>query len=227
MGHQRKMGIYVGYDSPSIVRYLEPLIEDFFTACFVDCHFDETIFLLLGGYKHANIPVEHHELSWYALIISHLDPCTTQFETEVQPIIDLQSIAQSMSDAFNDLTKVTRSHILITNAPAMIDVPCRGRPFGSKDSQPQKRKMAPTSDPSLNSTIAHSFIQMHEVILDYGNTSYETCQPPKNCEISVYYAVLDDVWNWNKMIVDDAFAYSVSTNITFSDDIEPRSVDEC
>nr|XP_028965116.1 isoleucine N-monooxygenase 1-like [Malus domestica] len=52
-------------------------------------------------------------------------------------------------------------------------------------------------------------------------------KPPKNCEISVYYAVLDDVWNWNKMIVDDAFAYSVSTNITFSDDIEPRSVDEC
>ncbi|KAM0957722.1 hypothetical protein ACFX2A_026343 [Malus domestica] len=25
MGHQRKLGIYVGYDSPSIVRYLEPL----------------------------------------------------------------------------------------------------------------------------------------------------------------------------------------------------------
>ncbi|KAM2911762.1 hypothetical protein FF1_004482 [Malus domestica] len=146
MGHQRKMGIYVGYDSPSIVRYLEPLIEDFFTACFVDCHFDETIFLLLGGYKHANIPVEHHELSWYALIISHLDPCTTQFETEVQPIIDLQSIAQSMSDAFNDLAKVTRSHILITNAPAMIDVPCvRQQPIWEYRTVPEGGEATPST----------------------------------------------------------------------------------
>ena len=44
MGHQRKMGIYVGYDSSSIVHYLEPLTEDLFIARFADCHFDETIF---------------------------------------------------------------------------------------------------------------------------------------------------------------------------------------
>ena len=29
------------------------------------------------------------------------------------------------------------------------------------------------------------------------------------------------------MIVDDAFAYSVATDIMLSDDIEPRFVDEC
>ena len=31
----------------------------------------------------------------------------------------------------------------------------------------------------------------------------------------------------NEMIVDDAFAYSVATDIMLSDDIEPRSINDC
>ena len=103
----------------------------------------------------------------------------------------------------------------------------RGRPLGSKDSQPRKKKTALTSDPSLNPTIAHSSVPTHEVILDYGGTSDETCRPPENHEISVHYTVLYEVWNRNEMIVDDAFVYSVATDIMLSDDIEPRFVDEC
>ncbi|KAM2580622.1 hypothetical protein TB1_002988 [Malus domestica] len=61
----------------------------------------------------------------------------------------------------------------------------RGRPLGSKDSQPRKRKMAPTSDPSLNPTIAHSSVPTHEVILDYGDASDETCRPSENRKILV------------------------------------------
>ena len=111
MGPQRKIGIYVGYDSRSIVRYLEPLTGYLFTAYFADCHFDETVFPSLGGDKHVNVPVERRELSWYAHTMSHLDPRTAQSETEVRRIIDPQIIAQSMLDAFNDLAKVTRSHL--------------------------------------------------------------------------------------------------------------------
>ena len=48
MGPQRRLGIYVGYESPSIIKYLEPLTGDLFTARFVDCHFDESIFQTLG-----------------------------------------------------------------------------------------------------------------------------------------------------------------------------------
>ncbi|KAM1965955.1 hypothetical protein ACFX15_046233 [Malus domestica] len=103
----------------------------------------------------------------------------------------------------------------------------RGRPLGSKDSQPRKRKMAPISDPSLNPTIAHSSGPTHEVILDYGDASEETCRSPENREISVHYTILDEVWNRNEMIVDDAFSYSVATDIMLSDDIEPCSVNEC
>jgi len=49
MGPERRLGIYVGYESPSIIKYLEPLTGDLFTARFADCHFDESIFPTLGG----------------------------------------------------------------------------------------------------------------------------------------------------------------------------------
>ena len=51
MGSQRRLGIYVGFDSLSIIRYLELLTGDIFTACFVDCHFNEKVFPPLGGEK--------------------------------------------------------------------------------------------------------------------------------------------------------------------------------
>ena len=51
MGPQRRLGIYVGYESPSIIRYLEPKIGDMFTAQFADCHFNEAIFSVLGEEK--------------------------------------------------------------------------------------------------------------------------------------------------------------------------------
>ena len=51
--------------------------------------------------------------------------------------------------------------------------------------------------------------------------------PPENHEISIYHASLDDVWCRNEMIVDDALAYTITTEIMLSDDIEPRFVDEC
>ncbi|KAM1174630.1 hypothetical protein ACFX19_027732 [Malus domestica] len=58
MGFHRGMGIYVGYDYLSIIRYLEPLIGDLFIAHFMDCHFYETVFPSLGGDKNVNIPEE-------------------------------------------------------------------------------------------------------------------------------------------------------------------------
>ena len=49
IGPQRRLGIYVGYDSPSMIKYLEPSTCDLFTARFADSHFDESIFPTLGG----------------------------------------------------------------------------------------------------------------------------------------------------------------------------------
>jgi hypothetical protein len=48
MGPQCRLGIYVGFDYPSIIRYLERLTGDIFKVRFEDCHFDEIIFPSLG-----------------------------------------------------------------------------------------------------------------------------------------------------------------------------------
>jgi hypothetical protein len=49
MGPHRKIGIYVGYHSPSIIKYLEPMTENLFTAGYADCIFNEDHFPTLGG----------------------------------------------------------------------------------------------------------------------------------------------------------------------------------
>ncbi|KAG7568080.1 GAG-pre-integrase domain [Arabidopsis thaliana x Arabidopsis arenosa] len=43
MGPQRRMGIYVGFDSPTIIKYLEPTTGDLFKARYADCQFDESL----------------------------------------------------------------------------------------------------------------------------------------------------------------------------------------
>ena len=48
MSPQRRLGIYVGFETPSIIRYLEPLTGDIFTVRFADCQFNEVVFPTLG-----------------------------------------------------------------------------------------------------------------------------------------------------------------------------------
>jgi hypothetical protein len=49
MASYRNLGIYVGYKSPSIIKYLKSLTGDLFTARHADCIFDENNFPALGG----------------------------------------------------------------------------------------------------------------------------------------------------------------------------------
>ena len=81
MGLQRRSGIYINFDSPSIIKYLKPLIGGIFKARFADCHFDEDNFPSLGGDK---LPKdERREIIWNASSMSHLDPHTAQCDKEV------------------------------------------------------------------------------------------------------------------------------------------------
>ena len=63
-GSQRRLMIYAGFDFPSIIRYLEPLTKDIFTACFADCNFNESVFPPLrgggggGGGERESVPEE-------------------------------------------------------------------------------------------------------------------------------------------------------------------------
>jgi uncharacterized protein YozE (UPF0346 family) len=44
MSPHKKMGIYVGYHFPFIIKYLEPMIRNLFTARYADCIFNEDHF---------------------------------------------------------------------------------------------------------------------------------------------------------------------------------------
>ena len=92
IGPQRRLGIYVGFDSRSMIRYLEPLTGDLFNARFADCQFDETDFSQLGGEKKKL----KSEIAWKVSLLSHFDPCSPVCEQEVQKIIHLQNIANQM-----------------------------------------------------------------------------------------------------------------------------------
>ena len=64
MGPHRKLGIYVGYETPSIIKYLEPINGDLHMTRYADCVFDEDHFPALGGDKH---PEERREIEWNAM----------------------------------------------------------------------------------------------------------------------------------------------------------------
>ena len=51
LGHQCRLGIYIGFQSSSIINYIEPLIGEVFTTRFADYHFNENVFLPLGERK--------------------------------------------------------------------------------------------------------------------------------------------------------------------------------
>ena len=96
MGPQRRLRVYVGYDSPSIIKYLELSTGDLFKARFADCHFNESVFSTLGGENKQS----GSDILWNELSMSYLDPRTKGCELKVQKIIHLQSLANQLPDAF-------------------------------------------------------------------------------------------------------------------------------
>ncbi|XP_047307541.1 uncharacterized protein LOC124911138 [Impatiens glandulifera] len=116
MKPQRRLEIYIGYESPSIIKYLEPLTGDSFTA-------------------QENKQLEK-EIIWRELSLAHYDPRTKQSELEVQKIIHLQNLANQLPDAFTDPKKVTKSYIPVANAPIRIHVP-EGQPTTANEPKMQ------------------------------------------------------------------------------------------
>ena len=240
---QRHLGIYVGFQSASIINYIEPLTGEVFTARFVDCHFDENLFPPLGGDK--SIPEEWQEITWNESSLSHLDPRTKQFELEVQKIIHLQGLTNQLPDAFIDSIKVTKSHIPTVNIPTRIEIPTgklqsimsnepkprlkRGRSIGSKDTIPRKRKssiyMTPkehiTVKPQVNEQVAPAEALVKELSLN-------DVPVHNNEEISINYIHEGRIWDRNTTHINDAFSFQVAMDIIKNDeDQKPQNVNEC
>ena len=199
------------------------------------------------------IPEEWRKITWNESSLSHFDPPTKQSELEVQKIIHLQDLANRLPDAFIDSTKVTKSHIPAANIPARIEIPMeklkysmanepkpqlkRGRPLGSKDTIPRKRKNVKFNTPEEDAPEEHTnekgltninneLIAPAEASID--QLSHEFVPVHNNEEISINYIHKGKIWNRNTTLIDDAFSFQVATDIINNDeDQEPQNIDEC
>ena len=241
MGPQRRMGIYVGFESPSIIKYLEPMTGDLFTARFADCHFNETIFSSLGGEK-VDPNKRDLQITWNALHLSKFDPRANSCEQEVKKIVHLQDIANRLPDAFTDIKKVTKSHIPAENAPARIEIPeeekgnenesiarkKRGRPFGSKDSKPRKSKRHDEKESETDNIIP---TERQEYGAESKDDDFPKMSDDKNVgnnETSINFVSSKEEWNRNNVVINDIFAYSIAADLTYDeDDVEPKTIEEC
>jgi hypothetical protein len=111
----------VVYHSPLIIKYLEPLTGDLFIAWYADCIFNDDHFPALGrDYKYH---LKCQEINWDDKSILSSDPRTKETELHVQKIINLQNVANNLSDAFTDYKCVTKSWNHAVNTPKRVEVP--------------------------------------------------------------------------------------------------------
>ena len=147
MGPLRKSGIYVGYETVSIIRFLDPLTGDCHTARFADCIFDEDLFPTLGG---GNQPLDDksREITWKATGIHAHDPRTVETNREVQKILDLHSLANQLPDHFSDLKTVTKSHVHARNAPERVEIPKKNDGIPAPAPRPKRTRIPVSQIPS-------------------------------------------------------------------------------
>ncbi|KAL2232738.1 UNVERIFIED_CONTAM: hypothetical protein Sindi_1453800 [Sesamum indicum] len=137
--------------------------------------------------------------------MSFMDPRTNDRELEVQQIIHLQSVANKLSEALIDSKKVTKSHIPTGNVPTCLEIPeviltqpkasesrirrKRGRPLGSKDANPRKRKehiVSINHDANVTTSVV-SKDKILEVVLSENSKSNEQ-DLEDSYEMSINYA---------------------------------------
>ena len=151
-------------------------------------------------------------------------------------IIHLQNLANQLPDAFVDTKKVTKSHIPAANVPARVDITegqkafesktrsKRGRPIGSKDITPRKRRTNGKQNDHEESNIEN---QIPEEIQNE-QIAPEEVQVPENNEISISYVHRGEKWDRNNFNVNNIFAFQVALDIIQNDDDpEPQNTNEC
>ena len=227
MGPQRRLGIYIGFDSPSIIRYLEPLTGDAFKARLADCEFDESLFPKLG--TQSKKPEALDTISWDQKSLSLYDPRTNLCEDEILKILHIQNTVHLLPDKFTDNQKIVQSHVPAANTPARIDIPIdgcnppaaelavpqlkRGRPPGSKDKVPRKRKT-----PGNNKTIPPQIAELRpETFPLLVSPEEETIG-----EIKLKFVRTGEVLDRLSTVVDDDFTFVIAVHVAeYNDDVEP------
>ena len=97
----------------------------------------------------------------------------------------------------------------------------RGRPIGSKDKNPRKRK-------GINDQDDHGLKEISQDETQVITHDEEEVRTSENNEISMNYVSTRKLWNRNNVVIDNIFAYNVAIEIMQQDeDFEPKSVHEC
>ena len=104
IGAHRQEGVYVGFDSPSIIRYLDPLTCNLYKARFANCRFIETHFPPLS------IPSNPTSLNFGApeTLTLNPNPPTPLTNTEVVKLFNLKSLAETTLDGFSTQPRIIR-----------------------------------------------------------------------------------------------------------------------
>ncbi|KAL0300012.1 UNVERIFIED_CONTAM: Retrovirus-related Pol polyprotein from transposon TNT 1-94 [Sesamum angustifolium] len=173
---------------------------DQFTARYLDCQFNETIFPVLGE---EDKEIKRKDIAWNATSMSFLDPRTNDSELEVQRIIHLQNVANRLPDAFIDTKKVTKSHILAENVPARLEVP-----------EVTLTQTKASESQYAGSVVDHLALKMQ--ILER-----------KRSILSQLIMMLILGWYRKEIKINDIFAYSVAVEIMDEDDNDPQTMEEC
>ena len=167
----------------------------------------------------------------------------------------MQRIANQLLDVFIDNKRTVKSHIPDANTIARIEVLVRqsvniianeskphlkhGRLVGVKDKIPHERKVQEKYIATYKEAIPRKQVTK---IIDLSKTyeqkslenkppkelSPEEDQVPKNNKILIHYVHTEEIWDRNKIVVNNIL-YKVALDITKSNDneYEPQTFDEC
>ena len=132
----------------------------------------------------------------------------------------MQNLANQLPDAFTNTKKVTKSHVPNANTLARIDVlegqlpnesqkRLKGeRPFGSKDTTPQKRRTQRHNANIEHNAYVKAYVEQ-ETPKEVHNkeVALEEAQVPKNSEISISYVHKGDKWDRNNFVINKYFCF--------------------
>ena len=154
-----------------------------------------------------------------------------------------------MPDSLTNLKKVTKSHVPDINVPARIEISNlndvastsnahlkHGRPMGSKDKNPWKRKgiekvnlIESDLEKTLDDNKSMIEKRAHEEAWDDDIKIIDNEAEKKNdLKISINYVNTGNLLNRKGMNIDEIFSFSVACEVMNKyDDSEPQIMNEC
>ena len=119
IGSHRQEGVYVDFDSPSVIRYASPKTGTLHKAQFKNCQFDERVFPSLTSTG----PTRSLEFSAPETFTLNLDPQTRLADFEVQKLLKLKALAEKLSNGFSNSSRITRNPLLEVGQPSLSTLP--------------------------------------------------------------------------------------------------------